>query len=309
MRRLKFAEQHIAAHQQCPTDYGEDNFTSKKEEINLEKPTIPRSRPPVPGDFVLTFSVLALADDWPTVLKSQFPYRSEYWWTQLPGSLDQACMCFLMEGWVEQLSSCKDEESFLTAYQSFLDTTWQAIEGHVQCTSEFPLQKPTEIETRRAYYMKNKTLILHNEVVWGEGAEEDKPVIPQQGQQPQRQQSRQRGASLARSSGSIRGVGLDGDDEDPNKRKSNANPPRKGDEAQDKEKKKTQEASHDDEGQKEKTSAEQERDEALDKIKRLQEQLEKERQQRKDEQEAARQAADDQSQEKGRRTCPRGRRR
>ena len=210
------------------------------------------------------------------------------------------------------------EEIFLTAYQSLLDTTWQAIEGHVQCTGEFPLRKPTELETRKAYYMKNKTLI-HNDIVWGEEAEEDKPVLPQQGQHPQRQQSRQRAASPARWSGSMRGVGFDDDDDDdddddPNERKSNANPSPKGDEAQDKKKKReTQETSHDDraegeaslylqqlpQGQQEKTSAERERDEVLDKIKRLREQLEKERQQRKDEQEAARQAAEDKAKKPG----------
>ena len=83
MRRIKSAEQYIAAHQQYPTDYGEDNFTSEEEEITLEKPTIPRYRPPGPGDFVLTFSVLALANGF----EIQFPYRSEYWGHSCPAVL------------------------------------------------------------------------------------------------------------------------------------------------------------------------------------------------------------------------------
>ena len=88
-----------------------------------------------------------------------------------------------MQGWVEQLASCKDEESFLTAYQSFLDTTWQAIQGNVQCTGDFPYQGPTETEARKAYFMKNRTLILHNQIVWGRDVEEEQPVIPKQGEQ------------------------------------------------------------------------------------------------------------------------------
>ena len=54
LRRIKFIEEYTAEHQQYPTDYGEDNFTSGEEEVNLERQTLPRYRPPVPGDFVLT---------------------------------------------------------------------------------------------------------------------------------------------------------------------------------------------------------------------------------------------------------------
>ena len=117
----------------------------------------------------MTFNVLALANSF----ESQFPHRSEYWWTQLPGNLDQACACFSMQAWVDQLATCKDEESFVTTYNSFLDTTWQALQGLQQCTGDFPYQKPTEAETVRAYYMKNRALLLHNQLVWGEGADED----------------------------------------------------------------------------------------------------------------------------------------
>ena len=147
LRRIQLIEEYSAQHQQYPTDYGEDNFTSEEEEIHREKQTLPRYRKPVPGDFVLTFNVLALANN----IESQFPHRSEYWWTLLPSNLDQACVCFSMQGWVEQLASCKDEDSFLTTYQSFLDTTWQAIQGLVPCTGEFPYQKPTDTEARKAF--------------------------------------------------------------------------------------------------------------------------------------------------------------
>ena len=125
LRRVQFIEEYTAQFQQYPIDYGEDNFTSAEEEIYLNQKTLPRKKPPVPGDFVLTFNVLALAN----TFESQFPHRSEYWWTQLPGNIDQACTCFSMKAWLDQLASCTSEESFLTTYQSFLDTTWQALQG------------------------------------------------------------------------------------------------------------------------------------------------------------------------------------
>ena len=114
---------------------------------------------------MLTFNVLILAN----ALESQFPHRSEYWWTQLDGTLDQACMCFSMQTWLDQLKTCKDEESFKVTYQSFLDTTWQALQGLQQCTDDFPYVQPSPEEVRKAYYMKNRTLILHNQIVWEQG--------------------------------------------------------------------------------------------------------------------------------------------
>ena len=32
-----------------------------------------------------------------------------------------------MQQWVDQLKTCETEESFLTTYQSFLDTTWETV--------------------------------------------------------------------------------------------------------------------------------------------------------------------------------------
>ena len=42
--------------------------------------------------------------------------------------------------------------------------------------------KPTQDEIVRAYYMKSRTLILHEQIVWGEGDKEELPVIPIQAQ-------------------------------------------------------------------------------------------------------------------------------
>ena len=111
---------------------------------------------------MLTFGILTLANS----LEPQFPHRSEYWWTQLDGTLDQACTCFSMQAWIDQLETCENEESFKTTYQSFLDTTWQALLGEQQCTGtgDFPYVQPAEDEIRRAYYMKNRTLLLHNQL-------------------------------------------------------------------------------------------------------------------------------------------------
>ena len=232
LRRIKFTEEYTARYQHCPVDYGRDNFTSDEEEVNVEKPPALKYRPIVPGDFVLTFNVLALANS----LESQFPHRSEYWWTQLPGNLDQACICMSMQAWVDQLSTCKGEESFLTTYNSFLDTTWQALQGLQQCMGDFPYQKPKKEETTKAHYMKNRTLLLHNQIVWGEGADEDKPVIPKQGEQSE---CPIRGAaSTAQIITDEQGTSGGQEGDDPNERKPDANPPGKGDEAQDEEKKK-----------------------------------------------------------------------
>ena len=196
-----------------------------------------------------------------------------------------------MQAWVDQLARCKDEESFVTTYNSFLDT-WQALEGLQQRTGDFPYQKPTDAETRRAYYMKNRTLLLHNQIVWGEGADEDRPVIPRQGEQSHQQRPTRGAASSVQPPGK-KGKSGDHEEDDPNERKSDANPPSKGDEAQDKEKKKeAQEATSEGGEQKEKTAAEIERDEALGKVKNLRQQL-------KEAEEAARKAADDKARKTG----------
>ena len=216
----------------------------------------------MPGDFVLTFNVIVLANS----LESQFPHRSEYWWTLLPGNLDQACTCLSMPQWVEQLKTCEDEDSFLTTYQSFLDTTWQAVEERSQVTDTFPYVLPNHTELPRAYYMKNRTLLVHNQLVWGPGADDDRPVMPtaQEGSQPK---SSSGGTMILLSGGSGEGRNpLDGDDgDDPNKRKSDA-APSKGDESQDpKKKEKEKEATIQ---ESEKTGAEKAAQEKIDNLER-----------------------------------------
>ena len=76
-RRLKFLLEYASQHEEYPVDYGDDNFSSEDEAIRVEVPPVSKVRPVVPGDFVLTFNVLTLANS----LESQFPHRSEYWWT------------------------------------------------------------------------------------------------------------------------------------------------------------------------------------------------------------------------------------
>ena len=112
-------------HGEYPDSYGDDDFSSEDEPLRLETPPIPKYRPVVPGDFVLTFNTLVLANK----LESQFPHRAEYWWTHLDGTLDQACTCLSMQAWIDQLKTCDNEESFKTTYQGFLDTTWLALHG------------------------------------------------------------------------------------------------------------------------------------------------------------------------------------
>ena len=141
-------------------DYEEDNFSSEDEPVKVDEPPQCKFRPVVPGDFVLTINIMVVANS----LESHFPHRSEYWWTQLEGTLDQACMCLSMQQWVDQLKTCEDEETFKTTYQSFLNTTWEAIQGHQQTTNTFPYIQPTQPELKKAIYMKNRTLILHNQI-------------------------------------------------------------------------------------------------------------------------------------------------
>ena len=229
----------MSKHKFYPTDYGEDNFSSEDEPINVNEPPPEKFRAVVPGGFVLTFGILVLANS----LESNFPHRSEDWWTQLEGTLDQACMCFSMQQWVDQLKTCEDEEGFKTTYQSFLDTTWQAIQGHQQTTDTFPYVQPTGQEIKKAYYMKNRTLILHNQIVWGPGADEDQPVIPeQQGRSTRRSPAKDTGLRLPTEFSEKRArSGDDDDDDDPNKRRPDSDPRGKGDESQDPTKKKDEE--------------------------------------------------------------------
>ena len=201
----------------------------------------------------------------------------------MPGTLDQACICFSMPLWVDQLATCKDEESFKTTYQSFLDTTWQALQGLQQCMRQFPYLRPTEAEAIKAYYMKNRTLILHNQIVWGKEADDDRPVIPSQEEQSHQDSSRRDEASSTQDK---RGRSGDHDEDDPNERKSNANPPSKGDEAQDQEKKEDEKEATAESGEKGQTAAERE---ALEKVRELKRKLK----------EASRKAAEDKAQRTG----------
>ena len=70
--------EYASQYEHYPVDYREDNFSSEDEAIRVEAPPILKYRPVVPGDFVLTFNVLTLANS----LESQLPHRSEYWWTR-----------------------------------------------------------------------------------------------------------------------------------------------------------------------------------------------------------------------------------
>ena len=208
----------------------------------------------------------------------------------MPGNLDQACTCLSMPQWVEYLKTCEDEDSFLTTYQSFLDTTWQAMEERSQVTDTFPYVLPSHAELLKAYYMKNRTLLVHNQLVWGPGADDDRPVVPtaKEGSQPK---SSSGGTMYLLSGGSGEGRHpSDGDDgDDPNKRKSDA-APSKGDESQDPEEKK--EEKEDTIQEPKKTDAEKA---AQDKIDNLERQL----QEARDDADRARKAAEDKAQKLG----------
>ena len=288
-RRYKILMDHAARSEEDPNDYGEDNFSSVDEAIRVESPPDLKFRPVVPGDFVLTFGILTLANS----LESQFPHRSEYWWTLLEGNLDQACTCFSMQAWVDQLKTCEDEESFKTTYQSFLDTTWQALLWEKQCTGVFPYVQPAEDEIRRAYYMKNRTLLLHNQIVWGEGADNDRPKIPTRGEQPEQESSKKR---TSRTTKKRKDRSDDhGDSDDPHDPRSGANPPSIGDEAQDKSKQKDEKEATLKEGDQEQLPETEEQRAAREAQERIQE-LEK---QLKEARDAARKAADDKARKTG----------
>ena len=68
--------------------------------------------------------------------------------------------------------------------------------------------------------MKNRTLILHNQIVWGKEAEEEKPLVPDQKEQSQQQQPRSSSTSLTHSLANQGDTMGDQDDDDPNRRKT-----------------------------------------------------------------------------------------
>ena len=289
-RRLRYMDNYVAQHMHYPTEFEErDNFSSDHEPLIVPtEPVIPKYRHVVPGDFILTFHIIALANS----LESQFPHRSEYWWTLLPGTLDQACICLSMQQWVDELKTCKDEESFLTAFQSFLDTTWEAFEERRQITDTFPYVYPTQEELRIAYFMKNRALMLHDRLVWGPGADEDKPKAPSKQQESKSKQSHESSSAVVDPTGSsAQQTEGDGDDEDPNKKKPSETSQGKGDESQDPEKKEEEKEASVDKPQ---SSAEKE---AQDKIDNLMQQLKEARDAKakaeKAAQETARQAAEE----------------
>ena len=199
-------------------------------------------------------------------------------------------MCFSMKQWVDQLKTCQDEESFRTTYQSFLNTTWQAIQGHQQTTNTFPYVQPTQQEVKKAYYMRNRTLILHNQIVWGEGADDDRPAIPKQQERTTRRSSTEdTGRRLPTEYSEKRTRSGDDDGDDPNKRRPDADPPGKGDESQDPTKKKDEkEATSKDSEKPEETSTDKA---AQDRIKDLERQLKQAREDAQRAAEAARDAA------------------
>ena len=109
-RRLRYIDVYVAQHKQCPTEFDEDDgFSSEDEPLVLpSEPVVPKYRHVVPGDFILVFNILILASS----LEKEFPHRAEYWWTLLPGTLDQACMCLSMQRWVDELKTCDTERIF-----------------------------------------------------------------------------------------------------------------------------------------------------------------------------------------------------
>ena len=205
-------------------------------------------------------------------------------------------MCLAMQQWVEQLKTCEDEDSFLTTYQSFLDTTWLAVEERSQVTDTFPYILPTQAEVRRAYYLKNRTLLVHNQFVWRPEADDDRPVVPtaQEGSQPKSSS----GGTMILLSGGSGGGGApsDGNDgDDPNKGNSDTTPS-KGDESQNPEKKEEEKEATTQEP--EKSSAERA---AQEKIENLERQL-KEAKEAKEAAERAKEAAQKAADHKARKT-------
>ena len=171
-------------------------------------------------------------------LDKQFPHRAEYWWTLLPGNLDQACMCLSMQQWVDELRTCETEESFLTTYQSFLDTTWETVSNRVPSSGAFPFIQPTPQELSVAYHMKNRALILHEKIVWGPEADKENPKPPSSQQESKSKPFHEgKGAGDDLMDASVPPTEGKGDDEDPNRRKPDDSIPSKGDESQDPEKK------------------------------------------------------------------------
>ena len=95
------------------------------------------------------------------------------------------------------------------------------MEERSQVTDTFPYVLPNHSRIAQgACYMKNRTLLVHNQLVWGPGADDDRPVVStaQEGSQPK---SSSGGTLVLLSGGSGEGEipsgGNDGDD--PNKRK------------------------------------------------------------------------------------------
>ena len=67
-------------------------------------------------------------------------------------------MCLSMQQWVDQLKTCETEESFLTTYQSFLETTWEMVANRAPASGTFPYVEPTPQELSVAYHMKNRCI-------------------------------------------------------------------------------------------------------------------------------------------------------
>ena len=291
-RRLKYMDVYAAQQQHYPTEFEEDDaFTSEDEPLILTaEPVVPKYRHVIPGDFILIFHILALASS----LEQQFPHRAEYWWTLLPGTLDQACMCFSMQRWVDELKTCKDEESFLTTYQSFLNTTWEAVANRVPSSGTFPFIHPTPQELSVAYYMKNRALILHNRMVWGPEADEKNPKPPSKKQESESKPSQEgetAGDDLIDTS--IPPLRGDGDDEDPNRKKPDDTSQSKGDESQDPEKKEEEKEASADQPQ---SSAEKE---AQDKINELMQKLQEARDAKAKAEREAQEAAEERARKAG----------
>ena len=203
-----------------------------------------------------------------------------------------------MQRWVDELKTCESEESFLTTYQSFLDTTWEALANRVPSSGTFPFIQPTPQELSMAYYMKSRALILHNRIVWGPDADKDNPKPPSKQQEstvrPSQEGASEGGGLIDASVPPSEGIG---DDEDPNRKKPDDTSQSKGDESQDPEKKKEEKEASVDQPQ---SSAEKEAQDKIDDLmQKLQEARDAKAKAEREAQEAVQRAAEERARKIG----------
>ena len=62
-KRLKYIDKFVAEHNSFPAIFEEElEFSSEDEPAKVTEPPLPKHRSVIPGDFVLTFNVLVLAN-------------------------------------------------------------------------------------------------------------------------------------------------------------------------------------------------------------------------------------------------------